>query len=116
MQIQKLVPTFYAEDLKPVLAFYRTLGFVADTIWPDESAPEILILDHGPVSLMYALVGPMPRSSGQINLEVDDVDAVLQQLPPDWQIEWGPEDFDYGRREFGLRDPNGVMVVFSSPL
>jgi hypothetical protein len=28
-------------------------------------------------------------------------------------IEWGPEVYDYGRREFALRDPDGYLVIFS---
>lgn len=28
-------------------------------------------------------------------------------------IEWGPEAYSYGRREFAIKDPNGYLLVFS---
>lgn len=28
-------------------------------------------------------------------------------------IEWGPEVYFYGRREFGFRDPDGNLIVLS---
>ena len=28
-------------------------------------------------------------------------------------IEWGPEVYWYGRREFAVRDPDGYLLIFS---
>ena len=28
-------------------------------------------------------------------------------------IEWGPEVYWYGRREFAIRDPSGYLIIFS---
>jgi hypothetical protein len=30
-------------------------------------------------------------------------------------IEWGPEVYSYGRREFAVRDPDGYLVIFTEP-
>ena len=29
------------------------------------------------------------------------------------KVEWGPEVYAYGRREFAVRDPTGAMLIFS---
>ena len=114
MNYQKIVPVFYADCLPEILNFYtNVLSFHAVTIFPSADKPEVLIFDNGENSLMYCKVGPMPRSSGQINIEVDDIHAVLDSLPAEVKPEWGPEAFFYGRTEFGIRDPNEVLVVFT---
>jgi len=114
MNVKNIVPVFYAESLVDILAFYvDVLGFRADTIVPDADDPEVLILDIGDASLMYCKVGPMPRSSGQINIQVDDIQPAIDSLPSDLKPEWGPEAFDYGRTEFAIRDPNDILVVYS---
>ena len=30
-------------------------------------------------------------------------------------IEWGPEVYDYGRREFAIKDNNGYLLALSEP-
>jgi hypothetical protein len=30
-------------------------------------------------------------------------------------IEWGPEVYFYGRREFAVRDPDGYLLIFTEP-
>ena len=57
----------------------------------------------------------MPTSSAQIQFAVEELGPFLTALGSDYPPEWGPETFDYGRTEFGVRDPNGVLVVFSMP-
>jgi len=32
-----------------------------------------------------------------------------------WPIEWGPEVYGYGRREFAIKDCNGYTLTFSAP-
>lgn len=114
ISITKLTPVFYAENLLPIIKFYRDiLGLKVDTIFQDKENPEVIIFDHDKFSLMYCKTGPMPQSSGQIQIDVDDIKTVIQQLPKEINIEWGPEKFEYGRIEFGIRDPNDILIVFS---
>ena len=116
MNLNGVLPVFYAEDLKPVLDFYTdVLGFTADLVQPDEENPEVLLLDHGKVSILYSKAGRMPPSTGQVNFDVDDVKDVMKILPASVESEWGPEAFPYGRTEFAIRDPNGIVLVFSMP-
>jgi catechol 2,3-dioxygenase-like lactoylglutathione lyase family enzyme len=116
MATKRIVPVLYAESLKEIVSFYTdVLGFQVDTAIPNLDDPELVIFDRDDASLMYSKVGPMPRSSSQINVEVDDIYAVVESLPDSVKPEWGPEHFDYGRTEFGVRDPNNILVVFSMP-
>jgi len=116
LRIDKVTPVLYAESPRTVVQFYvDRLGFSIDTAHPSLDDPDVLVLDHGSVSIMYYRAGPMPVSSGQINFDVEDLDPFLTVLGSDHTPEWGPETFDYGRREFGVRDPNGILVVFSMP-
>jgi len=32
------------------------------------------------------------------------------------KIEWGPEVYSYGRREFAIKDCNGYLLAFSEPV
>ena len=42
-----------------------------------------------------------------------DLDALAERVRASVPLEWGPETKDYGMREFGVRDPNGYLLVFA---
>jgi hypothetical protein len=94
------------------------LGFRVDTLWP-ESAPTLCILDRDRVHLMFDVgadwdnPGSSPTLTGQLVFDVDELDALHERLRDRVEVLWGPEDYDYGRREFSIRDPNGYRLVFS---
>jgi catechol 2,3-dioxygenase-like lactoylglutathione lyase family enzyme len=50
---------------------------------------------------------------GTLSFEVDDARAMHQALQGKTAVEWGPEVYWYGRREFAIRDPNGYLIIFS---
>jgi hypothetical protein len=39
--------------------------------------------------------------------------AIHSALVDHAEIEWGPEVYWYGRREFAIRDPIGYLIIFS---
>ncbi len=81
-------PVLYVADVIAARDFYcNVLGFTVDTCWPDGD-PQVLVVDHG-------------------------VAALHKHLAPRVTVEWGPEVYFYGRREFSVRDPNGVSVIFT---
>ena len=45
--------------------------------------------------------------------DTDDVAAAHARLASEVEVEWGPEDYPYGRREFGFRDPDGHLIILS---
>jgi uncharacterized glyoxalase superfamily protein PhnB len=112
-----LEPRLHVHDLRRAIAFYRdALGFRVTTVFPE----------HEPVFAMLArdgtclqLGGPAGRrgatdaSTCTLCFDVADVRALHHDLAARGPIEWGPEVFFYGRREFAVRDPDGNVLVFS---
>jgi uncharacterized glyoxalase superfamily protein PhnB len=112
-----LEPRLHVHDLLRAIAFYRdALGFRVTTVFPE----------HEPVFAMLArdgtflqLGGPAGRrqatdaSTCTLYFDVEDVRALHRDVAARGPIEWGPDVFFYGRREFAVRDPDGNVVVFS---
>ena len=44
-------------------------------------------------------------------LDVDEVEEWHSRIREDVNIEWGPEVYWYGRREFGFRDPDRHWII-----
>ena len=49
-------------------------------------------------------------------LFVDDVDAEAERLKSLVKAIWGPEDMDYGLREFGFEGLNGYRLVLAQDI
>jgi catechol 2,3-dioxygenase-like lactoylglutathione lyase family enzyme len=104
-------------DLRRTLAFYReTLGFEAAVLWP-EGRPSFCILERDGVGLGFFTPDEhRPASatgSGELSLDTEGVLALHERLKGKVAVEWGPEVYFYGRREFAVRDPDGYLLIFS---
>jgi uncharacterized glyoxalase superfamily protein PhnB len=53
------------------------------------------------------------RSTCTLWIETDDARALHEGLAGRVTVEWGPEVYAYGRREFAIRDPDGSLVILS---
>ncbi len=118
-RIRGVTPTLKTDDLEATIAFYTgVLGFRVDTLDPEDD-PSLCILDCGPVHLSFYLDEeerePEPALTGQISFDVDDLDDLHDRIRDEAEILWGPEEFDYGRREMAIHDPNGYVLVFGEP-
>jgi len=116
-EFRRLTPSLLVRDLEHSLAFYRdVLGFTVDTAWP-EGEPTLAILDRGAVSVMIQTGGPgadgEPAFTGDLRFDVSDASGLASRLRNEVEIEWGPEVYHYGRREFAVRDPDGYLLIFS---
>jgi uncharacterized glyoxalase superfamily protein PhnB len=70
------------------------------------------------VSIMFmtnAHFGP-PHATATQYFSVDDADALWESIKDNCKAEWGPEDMPYGLREFAIKDPNGYLLSFGSPV
>jgi catechol 2,3-dioxygenase-like lactoylglutathione lyase family enzyme len=111
-----IVPRLPVRDLFATLAFYRdVLDFEVDTAWPDDE-PTFALMNRDGIALQ--LYVPDERARGEpgnttLNLEVDDARALYRALAERVSIEWGPEVYWYGRREFAFRDPDGCLVIIT---
>src|SRR5690349_9612993 len=70
------------------------------------------------ISIMFmtnAHLGP-PQATATQYFSVDDADALWALVKGKCQAEWGPENMPYGLREFAIKDPNGYLLSFGSPI
>jgi len=111
----KLVPMLQTKDMNRTVAWYETvLGF-------ERTGPKAdgwCCLSRDGVSIMFmnnAHLGE-PHATATQYFTVDDVDALWDRIKGHCQAEWGPEDFSYGLREFAIKDPNGYLLSFGSPI
>lgn len=112
-----LEPRLHVLDLSRAIAFYRdALGFEVTTLFPPEE-PVFAMMARDATCIQ--LGGPSggraanDRSTCTMYFDVADVVALHRHLATLGPIEWGPEVFFYGRREFAVRDPDGNLLVFS---
>lgn len=118
-RLRCVTPALETRDLPRTIAFYRdVLGFTVHLLWP-ETNPTFCILDHGDVHLSFYVDEHggegEPIMTGQLRIDAVGVMAVFERVRPHAVIEWGPEVYHYGRREFSMKDPNGYSLIFSEP-
>lgn len=111
-------PRLPVRNLARTLSFYcRILGFVAETLWPEEH-PTFCILRRDTAQLGFYEPDldhqpPGPYGAGELYLEVEGGATLCGTLRGQVAIAWGPEVYTYGRREFAIRDPDGYLIIFT---
>jgi catechol 2,3-dioxygenase-like lactoylglutathione lyase family enzyme len=113
----KLVMSLLAGNLARTLQFYLNLGFHLSGGSVENGWIELCL---GSAVLQFYSDPPKgtaapPQLSGTIYVHVSQVDQIAKQLETRAAFEWGPEDMDYGMREFAVRDPNGYILAFAAP-
>lgn len=110
----RVSPRLPVADLARTIAFYRDLlGFEAGEPWPQEK-PSFVLMSQGAVTLQFYVPEPAePCGHGTISIDVEDAQAVHDALIGRVNLEWGPEVYWYGRREFSFRDPDGYAILIS---
>ena len=105
-------PVLHVPDVAATAAFYRdVLGFTCDfgddryaVVWRDNSA-------------IHFVRDPDPPRGVHLFQWVNDVDSYYDEIiGRGATVAAGPADQPYGIREFGVRDINGVEVVFGQDL
>jgi uncharacterized glyoxalase superfamily protein PhnB len=114
-RFQSLVPMLQTQDMDRTVAWYQTvLGFKQT----GAKADGWCCLSRDGVSIMFmnnAHLGE-PHATETQYFTVDDVDALWDGIKGHCRAEWGPENFSYGLREFAIKDPNGYLLSFGSPI
>jgi catechol 2,3-dioxygenase-like lactoylglutathione lyase family enzyme len=118
-QLTGVTPRLPVADLGRTIDFYtRVLGFRVAVRWP-EREPTFVILDRDSVSLGFftaaAHRGPVTIGTADLYLGADDVRGLHAAIKDRVPVEWGPEVYFYGRREFAVRDPDGYLLIFTEP-
>ena len=114
------MPVLQVLDVTRSEAFYREkLGFTSHGAWGDP--PAFCIVQRGRVTL--ALDRSQEGAPVPVNqywaayLYVEDADALCAEFRRHGvEILRGPEDRDYGLRDFDIRDPDGHILAFGHDL
>ena len=115
VQFLGVSPRLPVLDLHRAARFYvDVLGFEAGDPWPEDN-PSFIIVQRGNVSLQFvqAKVGEAVGNIA-ISINVDDAAVICDAVKRRVAIEWGPEVYWYGRREFSFRDPDGYALIISA--
>jgi catechol 2,3-dioxygenase-like lactoylglutathione lyase family enzyme len=114
-KFRKLVPMLHTKDMDRTVAWYETvLGF-------EHTGPKAdgwCCLSRDGVSIMFmnnANLGEPTQRQPSISPSMTLMRCGTE-IRAHCQAEWGPEDFSYGLREFAIKDPNGYLLSFGSPI
>jgi catechol 2,3-dioxygenase-like lactoylglutathione lyase family enzyme len=101
-------------DLQRSIAFYTDgAGFAVETLYPDDE-PTFAALRNGDVHIEVYVAAPGQGGvHAGIVIEGSGVVKVYEAVKSKYEIEWGPEVFHYGFREFSVKDPDGHSIIFS---
>ena len=116
----RAMPVLQVADVAKSESFYcETLGFYSHGTWGD--GPDFAIVQRGKVT--FALDrsqdgGPIPVNQyWAAYLYVEDADALCAEYRARGvEIVRGPEDTEYGSRDFDIRDPDGHIIAFGHDL
>jgi len=117
MKILSVTPMLTVVDMGAAIACYRDiLGF--DCLNSTESWA---CMGSNGIEIMLALPNAhlpfeKPVMTGSLYFNTDDVDAVWGRLKDRCHVECPIEDFDYGMREFAVRDNSGYLLQFARRL
>jgi catechol 2,3-dioxygenase-like lactoylglutathione lyase family enzyme len=116
VRFSKLVPRLPVAAIQPAVDFYTgVLGFQVGLLWPGD-APTFAILERDDLSVQFSVAGSDGTEavgSATLCFDVSDVRALHASLQRVVPVEWGPEVYWYGRREFAIRDNSGYLIIFS---
>lgn len=121
MSLKKVTPVLLTDDVDACIAFWEAFGLEAVMTLPGADGADFAILANADVELMYQTFASanadMPAavegvSRAVIYLEVDSLDAVLQQTSRLTVVK-PLHTTDYGAREIYVRDPAGHLIGFA---
>ena len=109
-------PRLPVSDVGKSITFYcQQLGFTLGATFPEDS-PAFALLSREQVGIQLIQADEYhPAGTFTIWLDVEEVLKEHERLVQNVAIEWGPEVYGYGRREFAILDPDGHRIIFSEP-
>ncbi len=120
MTLQTLAPILTTDDMVGSVRFYvDVLGFACGIQTPDYSN-----VHRDGVRIMLAAPNAHeewkgPKFTGQLYFGLAtpaEVDALWANVKDRVEVVYAVCDFDYGSREFGIRDNNGYHLTFGARL
>ena len=117
MTIQSVTPMLTVTDVRAAVAFYQdVLGFACLNL-----ADGWACVGIDGIEVMFALPNAhlpfeKPLMTGSLYFNTTDVDDWWEKLKERCKIEYPIEDFDYGMREFAIRDNSGYLLQFGQSI
>jgi len=118
---QRVLPCLFVSDMRRTLDFYLdVLGFTQTGYYPIESNPiRTEVRRDGVAIILYTeefhAGEGRPSFSGALYVFPESVDRLADELRVKVPIAWGPQNTDFGTREFAIRDPDGYTIIFAEP-
>lgn len=115
MKATHLFPMLITENIQKTIEFYTgILGFECQGRYPEEN-PCWVSFCNGSVEIAFNLPNQhiefeKPLLTGSIYINVENVDELWENLKEKTEVIYPIENFDYGMREFGIRDCNGYIL------
>jgi uncharacterized glyoxalase superfamily protein PhnB len=119
--MQSLTPILIVDAIEPCLGFWENLGFQATVKVPDGDALGFVILNSGPVEVMYQTRASVAKdvpsmadfpSSSILYIHVSDIDEVIAAVKGAPVLVPKRTTF-YGATEYSVREPGGNAISFS---
>src|SRR3954469_14674436 len=115
----RVLPCLLVSDMRRSLDFYlHVLGFTQTGYYPIESEPTRTEVRRDDVAIIL-YTEPVrgsdqpPAFTGALYVFPKSIQTLADELRGRVPFAWGPEDTDYGMREFAIRDPDGYTLVFA---
>jgi uncharacterized glyoxalase superfamily protein PhnB len=124
MNIKKITPVLYAEELEPCVKFWKELVGLEKTVEvPDGERLGFVILQKGNVELMYQSYASARKDAPKIAADIEGGRTFLyvevEKLEPfiaatkTANVVLPVRSTFYGATEIGVKDPAGHVVVFA---
>jgi uncharacterized glyoxalase superfamily protein PhnB len=119
--MQSLTPILMVDAIEPCLEFWKRLGFAATVQVPEGDALGFVILNNGPVEIMYQTRASAAKdvpamadfpSSSILYIHVTNIDEVIAAVSGVPVLIPKRTTF-YGATEYAVREPGGNAVSFS---
>jgi len=119
MILQQITPMLWTDDMESSIAFYRDiLGFQLNEYntewgWASLSKDQVQLMLARP-NQHLSFTGP--NFTGSFYYYIPDVDALWEQLKNTPYVYYPIENFEYGMREFAIKDNNGYILQFGKEI
>lgn len=122
MNISKITPLLYVEEIEPCVPFWERLGFTRGPEVPHGDRLGFIILQHGDTEIMYQTrasvaddvpsLADAPMRGSFLFIAVDDLSFVEENLG-DTPLVIEKRTTFYGATEIVVREPAGNVVTFA---
>lgn len=122
MNVKKLTPLLYVQEIEPCMSFWSKVGFEKTVEVPHGDKLGFVILQNGAIEVMYqtraSVTDDIPQLSNSpmagsfLFIEVSDLDAVERALVDAPHVVPRRKTF-YGADELIVKEPAGNTVTFA---